>query len=92
MFRFRVLLAVGVLVAVAAVGRSLPTGSVFSETPAGVTADEWHPISETLGLAVRYAKDDRGDRRLVGTLMVREGSRWQSVSVGQSAAGLVPTR
>ena len=43
-------------------------------------------------LAVRYAENERGERRLVGTLMAKEGSRWQSVSVDRDAVGIVPAR
>lgn len=92
MTRTRVFLAAGLFLIGTAVGFSFANDSVFSETPAGVTADEWHPISEALGLAVRYSTNDRGERRLVGVLMVKEGSRWQSVNVGQSVAGMVPAR
>lgn len=92
MIRFRAFLVVAILVVGATVGLSLPAGSIFSERPAGVAADEWHPISETLGLVVRYASSERGERRLVGTLMVKEGRRWQPVIVNPPSAGMVPVR
>lgn len=92
MTRPRAILAAAALAALTLAGSSLARGPVFSAPPPGVSADEWHPISETLGLAVRYERDARGQRELVGTLMVREANRWQKVDVAPNPVGMMPAR
>ena len=92
MVRQRAFFVAVLLIVVTAAGLSGSSGSVFSAPPAGVTADEWHPISETLGLAVRHERNVHGQRELVGTLMIKEGNGWQSVNVSPNPVGMVPAR
>lgn len=92
MSRKRMTAALVFLAALAGFGVLSPRASVIVSPPPGVAADAWHPISETLGLAIRDERDRRGQRELFGTLMVRQEGRWQAVNVSPSPVGIAPAR
>ncbi len=60
--------------------------------PPGVKADAWQYISDSVGLAIHFETNRKGERELVGTLMIRERSRWAPVRLAADSIGMVPAR
>jgi hypothetical protein len=67
------------LVCVFAVGFALGHSAPSQGPPPGIEAHLWVPLTENLGLALRYGNRFAGRTALFGTFMVREGQHWQPV-------------
>lgn len=90
MHRSRTLLAVLVAVLVTT-GSVVSRATTFSTPPPGIAPEQWHPLSDNLGIAIR---DDKfsGRSELYGTFMVREGGVWRRVIIAPGPPGMVPAR
>ena len=80
------------VLSIAAMAATDSRSAVSPPPPAGVQADAWQYISDSVGLAIRFETSLKGERELFGTVMVREGGRWQPVRVGSGPVGMVPAR
>lgn len=92
MARKGLVLAAALVLSIAAIAATDSRAAVSPPPPAGVEADAWQYISDSVGLAIRYETGRKGERELFGTVMVREGGRWQAVRFGSGPVGMVPAR
>lgn len=52
--------------------------------PPDIAPHLWHPLSDTIGIALREESTMRGTPELHGTLMVRIDQQWQPVYLERS--------
>ena len=93
MRRSRILLAIliAALVTAASSVSSRAASFGFSTPPPGVAPEQWHPLSDSLGIAVQE-QTFAGRSELYGTFMVREGGTWRRVTIAPGLPGMVPAR
>ena len=92
MARKGLVMAAVLVLSIASIAATDSRTAVSPPPPAGVQADAWQYFSDSVGLAIRFETSRTGERELFGTVMVREGGRWQPVHFGSGPVGMVPAR
>jgi hypothetical protein len=60
--------------------------------PPGVTSEMWRPISDAAGIKILPGPRVSQSDAIVGTPMVREGTRWRTVALVSGTSPVIPAQ